>query len=188
MIHAFLFLSRGVRDHDDHGPAFQGHMNRINSIANTKITVFHTFHREVEAYRLHWWQCDVRIQGKLYYQYSFEYGQGNCRTKKPYFGLVKRSINRPPSKRDTWWAEHQRSCGGSFIKIKEPVDYKKKKIRKATSAKKPTKSSDITSYFPNKDKDVAKNLINTPSVDDITQGISLQADRKIVVIDLTDKG
>ncbi|CCI44444.1 unnamed protein product [Albugo candida] len=146
-------------------------MNRINSIANTKITVFHTFHREVEAYRLHWWQCD-----------------GNCRTKKPYFGLVKRSINRPPSKRDTWWAEHQRSCGGSFIKIKEPVDYKKKKIRKATSAKKPTKSSDITSYFPNKDKDVAKNLINTPSVDDITQGISLQADRKIVVIDLTDKG
>ena len=81
MIHAFLFLSSGVRDHDDHGPSFQGHMTRINSlgavhilnpidsltqsscVANTKITVFHTFHQEVDAYRLHWWQCDVYIRG-----------------------------------------------------------------------------------------------------------------------------
>jgi predicted SprT family Zn-dependent metalloprotease len=59
MIHAFVFVSSPVKDHDDHGPVFQSHMHRINQDAGTKITVFHTFHDEVDAYRQHWWQCDV---------------------------------------------------------------------------------------------------------------------------------
>nr|CCA19563.1 conserved hypothetical protein [Albugo laibachii Nc14] len=171
MIHAFLFLSSGVRDHDDHGPSFQGHMTRINSLANTKITVFHTFHQEVDAYRLHWWQCD-----------------GICRTKKPYFGLVKRAMNRPPSKRDTWWAEHQRSCGGTFTKIKEPEDYKKKKVRKVTSGKKLGTNSDITSYFTKTHKDVSMQRTEASSIAGDTQQSSILADRKIVLIDLTEEG
>lgn len=60
MIHAYVFVSSPVKDHDDHGPVFQSHMHRINQDAGTKITVFHTFHDEVDAYRQHWWQCDVR--------------------------------------------------------------------------------------------------------------------------------
>lgn len=35
-------------------------------------------------------------------------------------------MNRPPSSKDSWWAKHQETCGGTYIKIKEPDDYKKK--------------------------------------------------------------
>ena len=38
-------------------------------------------------------------------------------------------MNRAPSKNDTWWAEHQRTCGGSYTKVKEPEDYGKKKTK-----------------------------------------------------------
>ncbi len=34
-------------------------------------------------------------------------------------------MNRPPSARDPWWAEHQRTCGGTYTKIKEPENYGK---------------------------------------------------------------
>lgn len=36
-------------------------------------------------------------------------------------------MNRAPSPRDTWWADHLKSCGGVFHKIKEPDDYGKPK-------------------------------------------------------------
>lgn len=36
-------------------------------------------------------------------------------------------MNRAPSKNDTWWAEHQRTCGGTYTKVKEPENYGKKK-------------------------------------------------------------
>lgn len=36
-------------------------------------------------------------------------------------------MNRAPSSNDTWWAEHQATCGGTYTKIKEPDDYRKKK-------------------------------------------------------------
>ncbi|ETV70525.1 hypothetical protein H257_13915 [Aphanomyces astaci] len=103
MIHAFLFLHSPVRDHEDHGPQFQFHMNRINKMAQTEITVFHTFHDEVDTYRVHWWKCS-----------------GPCQSKPPYFGMVKRAMNRPPGPRDPWWATHAQTCGGSYIKVKEP--------------------------------------------------------------------
>ena len=74
------------------------------------LKVYHNFHDEVDSYRQHWWRCD-----------------GACRSKKPFFGYVKRSMNRAPSKNDTWWAEHQRTCGGTYTKIKEPENYGKKK-------------------------------------------------------------
>ena len=43
---------------------------------------------------------------------------------------MKRSMNRPPSKNDTWWGQHERSCGGSYTKVKEPEGYGKKKTKK----------------------------------------------------------
>jgi len=42
-------------------------------------------------------------------------------------------MNRAPSKNDTWWAEHQRTCGGTYTKVKEPEDYGKKKSKKEKS-------------------------------------------------------
>lgn len=37
-----------------------------------------------------------------------------------------RATNRPPSPRDLWWDEHQRTCGGNYAKIKEPEGYRNK--------------------------------------------------------------
>lgn len=105
MIHAYLFLvTRGrLRDRNGHGPEFLAHAKRINARAGTRISVYHSFRDEVDHYRVHVWKCD-----------------GPCRHRAPYFGLVKRSLNRPPQKADRWWAEHQRTCGGTFHKIKGP--------------------------------------------------------------------
>ncbi|XP_065060080.1 DNA-dependent metalloprotease SPRTN-like [Rhopilema esculentum] len=44
-------------------------------------------------------------------------------------------MNRAPSKNDTWWAEHSRTCGGQFKKIKEPEDYGKKGNKRKISEK-----------------------------------------------------
>lgn len=109
MIHALLFVTQNNRDRDGHGPEFCKHMDRINKATGTKITVYHTFHDEVDQYRQHWWRCN-----------------GPCQTRKPFFGYVKRAMNRAPSAHDPWWVDHQRTCGGTYVKIKEPDDYGKK--------------------------------------------------------------
>lgn len=41
-------------------------------------------------------------------------------------GFVKRAMNRAPSAQDPWWADHQRTCGGNYTKVKEPEGYGKK--------------------------------------------------------------
>ena len=51
-------------------------------------------------------------------------------------------MNRAPSKNDTWWAEHLRTCGGQFKKIKEPEDYGKKGNKRKISEKN-TKNSKV---------------------------------------------
>ena len=61
----------------------------------------------------YWWRCD-----------------GPCRDKPPYFGYVKRAMNRPPQAADWWFAEHQvgverrcelqRTCGGHYHLVKSP--------------------------------------------------------------------
>ncbi|XP_029450081.1 sprT-like domain-containing protein Spartan isoform X2 [Rhinatrema bivittatum] len=73
------------------------------------VEIYHNFHDEVDEYRKHWWRCN-----------------GPCQNRKPYLGYVKRAMNRPPSAIDTWWADHQHTCGGTFLKIKEPENYSKK--------------------------------------------------------------
>ncbi|KAI8076512.1 SprT-like family-domain-containing protein [Gilbertella persicaria] len=115
MIHALLFITQKNTDRDGHGPMFIAEANRINTLANTNITIYHDFHDEVDYYLTHIWKCD-----------------GVCADKPPYFGIVKRSINRPPQPADTWYAEHQLTCGGTFKKISEPNDTKKQKKRTNT--------------------------------------------------------
>ena len=38
-------------------------------------------------------------------------------------------MNRAPSERDPWWNDHKRTCNGTYIKIKEPEGYGKKKSK-----------------------------------------------------------
>ncbi|XP_072938946.1 uncharacterized protein [Epargyreus clarus] len=125
MIHAFLFITCRDQDRDGHGPNFQAHMHRINRAAGVNITIYHDFHDEVKLYQTHWWRCN-----------------GPCQTMRPYFGIVKRAMNRAPGPSDYWWDRHQRSCGGTFIKIKEP-----EKQNKKTNVAKP--NADITKYITN---------------------------------------
>lgn len=82
--------------------------------------VYHTFHDEVDEYRRHWWRCN-----------------GPCQDRKPYYGYVKRATNRAPSAHDCWWAEHQKTCGGTYIKIKEPENYSRKGKGKTELGKQP---------------------------------------------------
>ena len=119
MIHAYLFVTRNYFDRDDHGDEFKKHMNRINRAgfpsvswslaAHANITIYHSFHDEVDSCRKWWWQCD-----------------GPCRLKPPYFGIVKRAMNRPPQKADWWFEKHQRECGGGYHLIKSPKPIEKK--------------------------------------------------------------
>lgn len=104
MIHAYLFVygdgSNSYHNRDGHGEAFQEWMHKINQSAGTRITVYHSFQNEVDLYRTHIWKCN-----------------GPCSSRPPYYGLVKRSINRPPQPADSWYNSHRKSCNGSFIKI-----------------------------------------------------------------------
>ncbi|OXB74972.1 UNVERIFIED_CONTAM: hypothetical protein H355_011768 [Colinus virginianus] len=109
MIHALLFVTNNDRDRESHGPEFCKHMRRINRLTGANVTIYHNFHDEVDSYRQHWWRCN-----------------GPCQYRRPYFGYVKRSMNRAPSARDFWWAEHQENCGGTFTKVKEPENFSKK--------------------------------------------------------------
>ncbi|KAL9954892.1 hypothetical protein ACROYT_G042477 [Oculina patagonica] len=118
MIHALLFVTQNNKDHDGHGPEFLKQMHRINAESGANITVYHNFHDEVNVYRQHWWKCD-----------------GPCQKRPPYYGIVRRAMNRAPSPRDTWWADHQRTCGGTYTKIKEPENYGAKKTSKSKQGK-----------------------------------------------------
>jgi hypothetical protein len=112
-IHAYFFIttswkhSRGD-DGTGHGAGFQLLADAINNHGHYEVTIYHTFHDEVDSYRTHVWQCD-----------------GPCKSQPPYFGLVKRSMNRAPGKSDTWWAKHQAECGGTYAKIQEPAPTKR---------------------------------------------------------------
>ncbi|VDN94714.1 unnamed protein product [Brugia pahangi] len=135
MIHAFLFLSDGVMDHDGHGPMFQFHMHRINMSAGTNITVYHNFHNEVVYHQKHWWRCT-----------------GPCRMRPPFYGWVKRSMNRAPGMNDFWWKEHQMTCGGNFVKVKEPEGYGTKKMSKISNGNSQSQScyTPLSRYFTGK--------------------------------------
>lgn len=62
--------------------------------------------------------------------------QGKCRTMPPFYGLVKRATNRPPGPYDYWFSRHQKTCGGTFVKIRSPEE-KKRGTETETQTKKP---------------------------------------------------
>ncbi|PJF18932.1 hypothetical protein PSACC_01257 [Paramicrosporidium saccamoebae] len=111
MLHAYLWVKgmggNGL-DRDGHGPEFLRHAARINKAEGSAISVFHTFHEAVQEARKHVWKCN-----------------GPCVHRAPYYGIVQRAMNRPPQPADRWWREHQKSCGGSFVKIAGPESKKR---------------------------------------------------------------
>ncbi|TDG40622.1 hypothetical protein AWZ03_012957 [Drosophila navojoa] len=104
MIHAYCFVLNIREGNGGHGPNFKRIMGIINKVAGTNITVYHTFHDEVNAYKTHIWRCN-----------------GVCQFHHPFQGWVKRTSNRAPGPSDQWWAKHQRDCGGTFEKVSEPA-------------------------------------------------------------------
>ncbi|KAL7745513.1 hypothetical protein ACLKA6_015505 [Drosophila palustris] len=103
MIHAYCFVLNIREGNGGHGPNFKRIMETINKVAGTNITVYHSFHDEVNAYKTHIWRCN-----------------GVCQFHHPFQGWVKRTSNRAPGPNDQWWAKHQSECGGTFEKKSEP--------------------------------------------------------------------
>lgn len=61
--------------------------------------------------------------------------------------MVRRAMNRAPSPRDPWWSDHQRSCGGTYQKVREPEDYGKKKRKKDDTSTKQEGSKNTPSIY-----------------------------------------
>lgn len=164
MIHAFTFIKfGGTLQRDGHGPDFQAIMNRINQHAGTSITIYHTFHAEVKACRTHVWRC-----------------QGPCQNRSPFFGWCRRSMNRPPQPADTWWADHQRSCGGYFVKISSPETGKERKSGQ-DKKKKDISTPSISGYFKQLGKGQKLGGDDKPA-----PMITKSPANNITIIDLTD--
>lgn len=108
MIHAWLFLTKGKHERNDgvdgHGPDFIQKMIEINQVTGFRLSVYHSFNKEVDVAREHVWLCDGKI----------------CPIQPPYYGVVKRARNAPPGQNDWWFEKHRKLCGGNFIKVLEP--------------------------------------------------------------------
>lgn len=85
MIHAFMWVTGTESGRDGHGPAFLEMMELINCQTGLSLSVYHSFSDEVDHYRTHIWLCN-----------------GPCKDKPPYYGYVKRAMNRPPTEKDHW--------------------------------------------------------------------------------------
>ena len=74
----------------------------INKLPNTgtNISVYHDFIDEVDSLKKHIWRCN-----------------GPCQQRKPYYGYLKRAVNRKPGPSDFWWRGHMQDCGGTYLKV-----------------------------------------------------------------------
>ncbi|XP_034490293.1 uncharacterized protein LOC117793944 [Drosophila innubila] len=155
MIHAYCFVLNIREGNGGHGPNFKRIMGTINKVAGTNITVYHSFHDEVNAYKTHIWRCN-----------------GICQHHNPFQGWVKRTSNRAPGPSDQWWAKHQSECGGIFEKKSEPQ--KPSAVKPDTQAKVKSKQQsasgggggDIRNYFekPKLPRKTVPNIMSTGNV------------------------
>ena len=124
MIHAYLFVTnpKAAAAGDGHGPEFLALMHHINSVTGLHLSVYHNFIDEVNHFRKHVWKCD-----------------GPCKDKAPFFGYVRRAMNRPPGPKDFWHERHQKECGGTWTKVDGPEfseEAKKKEAEKEQKRRK----------------------------------------------------
>ena len=146
MIHAWIMVNNLHRldgDPSGHGVVFHAKASEINASTlpdphrpsnGYHITQFHSMIDEVEYYRQHHWKCEKC---------------GN---------LIRRSMNRAPQPADCRhnrgktgcndkicrYCNHAASCGGKYIKIKEPENFKDKNKKRKSS-----KGNDSDASMPN---------------------------------------
>lgn len=72
---------------------------------------------------------------------------------------MKRTCNRAPGPYDQWWAAHQESCGGTFMKIKGPDKPKKQNVPKELKRQ---QGKDLRTFFPSTNKQIS----STPKLSD----------------------
>jgi endogenous inhibitor of DNA gyrase (YacG/DUF329 family) len=81
-------------------------------------------------------------------------------------------MNRAPGPNDFWWKEHQITCAGQFIKIKEPQKLEQKK--KSSTARKISDKNNILNWImktnknkkKTEEKDIPK-IFNVPKITDL---------------------
>lgn len=141
MIHAYCYIKQYdmTDDMSGHGKYFKEKMNEINKLTGLHITIYHSFHDEVELYKKYVWRCN-----------------GKCRNWAPHYGYVRRQMNRPPQKADSWWNDHLKKCGGTFIRIsptEEEIEKEKneKKKRKKVKSNKENRNKSIENYITKKE-------------------------------------
>lgn len=82
---------------------------------------------------------------------------------------MKRAINRAPSVHDPWWEEHRKTCGGTYIKTKEPEGYKQARKGKGSRTNTAGESRDkgsgknITGESRDKGSRNIKDMMNSSS-------------------------
>ncbi|KAI6175160.1 SprT-like domain-containing protein Spartan [Aphelenchoides fujianensis] len=131
MIHGYRFLTARNTDREGHGPEFQAHMHRINRIAGTNISIYHSFHDEVRLYKTH---CKFPFPA---YIYSLNVQGGAATARAARAPRTSRTMNRAPGPTDFWFDSHQRACGGTFVKVKEPEKVEKAAKPEKTATPKP---------------------------------------------------
>jgi len=142
-IHAYFFITVSWRhsrgdDGTGHGVAFQRLAEAINRHGGYEVTTYHTFHDEVDSYRTHIWKCN-----------------GPCQEIPPFFGVVKRSMNRAPGKGDSWWADHEATCNGTFTKIQAPELTKKQLLSLSKKERAGRQKNKIDSWLQPKENKTA---------------------------------
>jgi len=137
MIHGYLFITnpKACRENGGHGVEFCEIMKNINAVTGLNITVYHSFHDEVDYFRKHIWKCN-----------------GPCQQRKPYYGLVKRAMNRAPGPKDLWWKQHEKECGGQYTKIDGPEFHPEENKKQKTKKRKPTGPANTLNDFFKKTK------------------------------------
>ncbi|KAF2088956.1 hypothetical protein K490DRAFT_72620 [Saccharata proteae CBS 121410] len=178
-IHAYFFVTSSWRHSRDdldpnadsgHGTGFQLLASAINAHGSYDVSIFHAFHDEVDSYRTHVWQCD-----------------GPCRSRAPFFGLVKRSMNRAPGKSDSWWQKHEDECGGRYAKIAEPKMSKERMGRLSVRERAGLQKNKIDGWV-GKGVEVAKAMGGEKVVRDVVEvvdddGATTKSKRKHSVVD-----
>ncbi|KAK4315436.1 hypothetical protein Pmani_013353 [Petrolisthes manimaculis] len=71
------------------------HSDTVNT-----LLIYHSFRREVDMYRVHVYRCD-----------------GPCVKRRPFYGVLRRAVPRPPGPSDPWYERHRMECGGTFRKV-----------------------------------------------------------------------
>lgn len=107
MIHASVLIKKrnGEVVGRPHGKGFHQEMDRINASGQCNVTVYHHYHKEVQFHQTHAWRCS-----------------GPCRDVFPHYGWVKRAMNRSPKQQHPRrYPNHDATCGGTFVKIYEPI-------------------------------------------------------------------